>query len=57
MNEGHKAVTLAAENEKDFLDWINKLQSVILQNKIQDDKRISSLERGEYQKVCNQNIQ
>lgn len=46
MTTGHKSVTLAAENETDLADWLSKLQSVIHQNKLQEDKRIASLERA-----------
>lgn len=46
MTAGHKSVTLAAENETDLADWLNKLQSVIQQNKLQEDKRLASLERA-----------
>ncbi|XP_075153497.1 dedicator of cytokinesis protein Ziz isoform X2 [Haematobia irritans] len=45
MTEGHKSFTLAAENEDDLKDWLNKLSSVLQQNKIQEDKRVASLER------------
>lgn len=46
MTAGHKSFTLAAESEEDFKDWLSKLHSVLQQNKIQEDKRASSLERG-----------
>lgn len=46
MTTGHKSVTLAAENESELTDWLSKLQSVIQQNKLQEDKRIASLERA-----------
>ncbi|XP_037912923.1 dedicator of cytokinesis protein 9 isoform X4 [Hermetia illucens] len=46
MTAGHKSFTLAAESEEDFKDWLSKLHSVLQQNKIQEDKRASSLERA-----------
>jgi len=46
MTAGHKSYSLAAENESEFQDWLNKLQSVLQQNKIQEEKRAASLERG-----------
>ncbi|XP_055917510.1 dedicator of cytokinesis protein 9 isoform X2 [Eupeodes corollae] len=46
MTAGHKSFTLAAENDEDFKDWLSKLSSVLQQNKIQEDKRVSSLERA-----------
>lgn len=46
MCEGHKSFTLAAENDTELQDWLTKLHSVLLQNKLQDDKRAASLERG-----------
>lgn len=46
MCEGHKSFTLAAENETELQDWLTKLHSVLLQNKLQEDKRAASLERG-----------
>lgn len=45
MTAGHKSFTLAAENEDDLKDWLNKLSSVLQQNKIQEEKRNASLER------------
>lgn len=45
MTAGHKSFTLAAENEDDLKDWLSKLSSVLHQNKIQEDKRVASLER------------
>ena len=45
MTAGHKSFTLAAEHEDDFKDWLSKLSSVLQQNKIQEDKRVASLER------------
>lgn len=45
MTAGHKSYLLAAENENDFKDWLNKLSSVLQQNKIQEEKRAASLER------------
>jgi len=46
MTAGHKSYSLAAENESEFQDWLNKLHSVLQQNKIQEEKRAASLERG-----------
>lgn len=48
MTAGHKSFTLAAENEADMQDWMNKLQSTLHQNKLQEDTRLASLERGNY---------
>lgn len=47
MTAGHKSFTLAADNESELQDWLKKLQSVLTQNKVQEDKRVASLERGE----------
>lgn len=52
MTTGHKSVTLAAETEADLADWLSKLQSVIHQNKVQEDKRIASLERAPPPSPC-----
>lgn len=46
MTAGHKSYLLAAENEGDLKDWLNRLSSVLQQYKIQEEKRVSSLERG-----------
>lgn len=46
MCEGHKSFTLAAENDAELQDWLTKLHSVLQQNKLQEDKRAASLERG-----------
>lgn len=46
MTAGHKSYVLAAENEVEFKDWLNKLNSVLQQNKLQEEKRAASLERG-----------
>lgn len=46
MTAGHKSYTLAAETESELLDWINKLQQVLQQNRLQEEKRAASLERG-----------
>lgn len=46
MTSGHKSYLLASENEGDFKDWLSKLSSVLQQNKIQEEKRAASLERG-----------
>lgn len=48
MTAGHKSFTLAADNETDFQDWLSKLQSVLQQNKLQEDKHSASLERGKF---------
>lgn len=48
MTAGHKSYSLAAENESELQDWLSKLNSVLLQNKIQEEKRATSLERGSY---------
>lgn len=45
MTAGHKSFTLAADSEQDMQDWLGKLQTVLQQNKIQEDKTASSLER------------
>lgn len=45
MTAGHKSFTLAADNEEDMDDWLTKLQSVLHQNKVQEDTRSASLER------------
>lgn len=45
MTAGHKSFTLAADNESDMQDWLSKLQSVLSQNKMQEDTRSASLER------------
>lgn len=47
MTAGHKSYVFAAENEVEFKDWLNKLSSVLQQNKLQEEKRAASLERGE----------
>ncbi|XP_055683113.1 dedicator of cytokinesis protein 9 isoform X1 [Lutzomyia longipalpis] len=46
MTAGHKSFTFAAENESDLQDWLTKLQSILQQNKLQEDKRAASLERA-----------
>lgn len=48
MSSGHKSYVLAAENDQDFKDWLSKLGSVLQQNKINEEKRAASLERGEH---------
>ncbi|XP_065085612.1 dedicator of cytokinesis protein 9 isoform X1 [Ochlerotatus camptorhynchus] len=40
-----KSFTLAADDEADMEDWLKKISSVIQQNKLQEDKRVASLER------------
>uniref|UniRef100_A0A023F2T5 Putative ph domain-containing protein n=1 Tax=Triatoma infestans TaxID=30076 RepID=A0A023F2T5_TRIIF len=45
MTAGHKSFCLAADNEQDLNDWISKLQLVLHQNKLQEEKRAGSLER------------
>lgn len=47
MTAGHKSYVLAAENEAEFKDWLAKLSSVLQQNKVQEEKRAASLERGQ----------
>lgn len=46
MTEGHKSYVFAAENDIEFKDWLNKLGSVLQQNRLQEEKRAASLERG-----------
>ena len=46
MTAGHKSFVLAAENDTEFKDWLAKLSSVLQQNKVQEEKRAASLERG-----------
>ncbi|XP_058060238.1 dedicator of cytokinesis protein 9 [Anopheles bellator] len=47
MNAGqHKSVTLAADDEAEMDDWLRKISSVLHQNKLQEDKRVASLERA-----------
>jgi hypothetical protein len=48
MTAGHKSYSLAAETESELQDWLSKLNSVLQQNKIQEEKRAASLERGSY---------
>jgi hypothetical protein len=48
MTAGHKSYSLAAENELELQDWLSKLTSVLQQNKVQEEKRAASLERGLY---------
>lgn len=48
MIEGHKSYVLAAETEAEFQEWITRLSSVLQQNKIQEEKRAASLERGSF---------
>lgn len=48
MTEGHKSFTLAADNEAEMQDWLSKLHSVLQQNKLQEDTRAASLERGKW---------
>uniref|UniRef100_A0A336LXY2 CSON007578 protein n=2 Tax=Culicoides sonorensis TaxID=179676 RepID=A0A336LXY2_CULSO len=45
MSDGNKPVFLAAEDEQELEDWLKKLQSVIQQNKLSEEKRSGSLER------------
>lgn len=45
MTAGHKSFTLAADNDNDMQDWLSKLQSILHQNKMQEDTRSASLER------------
>ncbi|PSN40266.1 Dedicator of cytokinesis protein 11 [Blattella germanica] len=46
MTAGHKSYSLAAENESELQDWLSKLNSVLQQNRIQEEKRAASLERA-----------
>ncbi|XP_069677062.1 dedicator of cytokinesis protein 9 isoform X2 [Periplaneta americana] len=46
MTAGHKSYSLAAENESELQDWLSKLNSVLQQNKLQEEKRAASLERA-----------
>lgn len=48
MVDGHKSYVLAAESEQEFKEWLTKLTSVLQQNKIQEEKRAASLERGTF---------
>lgn len=48
MTAGHKSYLLVADNEAEYKDWLNKLSSVLQQNKLQEEKRAASLERGMY---------
>ncbi|KFB37651.1 hypothetical protein ZHAS_00004890 [Anopheles sinensis] len=46
MNEGPpKSVTLAADDEAEMEDWLRRIASVLEQNRLQEDKRLASLER------------
>uniref|UniRef100_A0A8D9FDQ4 Dedicator of cytokinesis protein 9 n=1 Tax=Cacopsylla melanoneura TaxID=428564 RepID=A0A8D9FDQ4_9HEMI len=45
MSGSQKSYCLAAETEIELFDWINKLSLVISQNKVQEERRSSSLER------------
>lgn len=45
MTAGHKSFILATDNDADLQDWLSKLQSVLQQNKLQED-RSASLERA-----------
>jgi hypothetical protein len=51
MTSGHKSYLLAAENETDFKEWLSKLSSVLQQNRLQEEKRAASLERGTIKNV------
>lgn len=55
MCEGHKSFTLAAENDAELHDWLTKLHSVLQQNKLQEDKRAASLERGSGEYYASEN--
>lgn len=48
MTAGHKSFILAADNEVEMQNWLSKLSLVLAQNKLQEDKRAASLERGKY---------
>lgn len=46
MTEGHKSFTLAADSDADMQDWLGKLQTVLQQNKLQEDRHVAqTLER------------
>lgn len=53
MTAGHKSFILAAENDSELQDWLSKLSLVLQQNKLQEDKRAASLERGNHIKYLN----
>lgn len=46
MTAGHKSYYLAADSDVELEDWISKLHQVLQQNKLQEEKRAASLERG-----------
>ncbi|XP_039279988.1 dedicator of cytokinesis protein 9 isoform X2 [Nilaparvata lugens] len=46
MADGHKSYCLAADSEAELQDWMAKLQLVLQQNKVQEEKRAASLERA-----------
>lgn len=46
MTAGHKSYCLAAESESEMQDWISRLQQVLQQNRLQEEKRAASLERA-----------
>ena len=48
MTAGHKSYCLAAESELEMQDWITRLHQVLQQNRLQEEKRAASLERGVY---------
>lgn len=39
MTEGHKSFTLAADSEPDLQDWLAKLQTVLQQNRLQEQDK------------------
>lgn len=43
---GQKSVTLAAEDDAEMSDWLKKLTSVLQQNKLQEDKNRSIVEKA-----------
>lgn len=53
MSEGgHKSVTLAAEDESEFVDWLKKLTSVLQQNKLQEDKHTAMVDKAPPPSPC-----
>ncbi|RZF44325.1 hypothetical protein LSTR_LSTR006875 [Laodelphax striatellus] len=46
MTDGHKSYCLAADSDLELQDWMAKLQQVLQQNKVQEEKRAASLERA-----------
>nr|CAD7259038.1 unnamed protein product [Timema shepardi] len=46
MTAGHKSYSLAADSESELQDWLSKLTLVVQHNRLQEEKRAASLERG-----------